>query len=122
MKRYTILLILFLLIRLTAVTAQELDSMKLIEQRLVLHALNDLYANAEVADSLYSEVKVYEKLTKVNDSIITSFQQLTLEQDKRIKECEWHRDMLLSEVNRKEKHVKYLLLLCVFSIILIPIL
>jgi hypothetical protein len=85
---------------LTAVTAQGSDSMQIEEKRIVLHVLNDLQANAEYADTLFSELKIKDKIINGKDSVI-------LFQMKMNEELLWQRDNLIAENERKDKKIKF---------------
>lgn len=122
MKKLKILLILFQIVLLKSITAQPLDTTKTIEQRLILTALNDLWANVEMADTLNSALNNCGKLLEIKNEIILNQKEIIDLNEKNIAEKQWQIDNLLKENKRKGIINKITLIGLIISLALIPIL
>lgn len=121
MRKFTILLIFTLLFKSIAVTPQSLDSTEIIEKRLILNVFTDLKANSELADSLYKEVLLYQKLDVLQDSSISYCDRLTNEQDVLLKACNDSNSKLQRKLKVSKLTNKITLVLLFVALVCIPL-
>lgn len=122
MKKLKILFILFQIVLLKSITAQQLDTTKTTEQRLILTALNDLWANVEIADTLNIALNNCGKLLEIKNEVILNQKEIIVLNEKNIAEKQWQVDNLLKENKRKGIINKITLVGLIISLVLIPIL
>lgn len=122
MKKLKILFILSQIVLLKNITAQPLDTTKITEQRLILTALNDLWANVEIADTLNNALNNCGKLLDIKNEVILNQKEIIVLNEKNIAEKQWQVDNLLKENKRKGIINKITLIGLIISLALIPIL